>query len=72
MLTVQLQYIPEQNASFGCAVKTLNWFINRDKAYQLGQAERFKYLRNKIVSEIWKGKNLCDESHKEIKRHRYQ
>ena len=25
---------------------------NRDKAYQRGQATRFKYLRNKIVSEI--------------------
>jgi hypothetical protein len=30
---------------------------NRDKAYQRGQAERFKYLRNKIVSEIRKEKN---------------
>ena len=28
MLTVQLQYIPEQNMSIGCAVKTLNWSIN--------------------------------------------
>ena len=30
---------------------------NRDKAYQRGQVERFKYLRNKIVSEIRKEKN---------------
>ena len=30
---------------------------NRDKAYQKGQVERSKYLRNKIVSEIRKEKN---------------
>ena len=30
---------------------------NRNKAYQRGQAERFKYLRNKIVAEIRKEKN---------------
>jgi hypothetical protein len=31
---------------------------NGDKAYQRGQAERFKYLRNKIVSEIRKDKRI--------------
>ena len=30
---------------------------NRDKAYERGQVERFKYLRNRIVSEIRKEKN---------------
>jgi hypothetical protein len=43
---------------------------NRDKAYQRGQAERFKYLRNRIVSEIRKEKNkFCDKRIKPISSH---
>ena len=43
---------------------------NRDKANQRGQAERFKYLRNKIVSEIRKEKNkFYDKRIKPISSH---
>ena len=40
---------------------------NRHKACQRGQVERFKSLRNKIVSEIRKEKNkFCDKRIKSL------
>ena len=43
---------------------------NRDKAYQRGQVERFKYLSNKIVSEIRKEKNkFYDKRIKSLNNH---